>query len=773
MMNTSRKEQETMDLESYDIIGEEESFSLNGSSERIIPRLNLPPQDDNDFCYTKKSFQEVASHLNLSSEEVEIMFSALDSDDDGVIRKSDLTFESPRHNSTPRQSNAAEDPDLPTYSPAFDSLANNFAVLNQECQEQVIDLYQHLHASEYPELLQSFESIILGVLKDVRHYQVENERLEKSFKREKEQHEKHLRQLEEEMDKEIQRAEEACKLQEQEKISMERAEIRKEVEKEIQALQQNLAKLQQGQLDPKEREIDEQLKETKSKLDEMMFENRQVKSELTDAQTNLALVRSELASVRQQLKEKSHDFVRVKKETVMDYIKEQDNLTRQLHLLHDANKKLHDTNDDLRQAIETKRTMKRNLSGTSNVSSTPSTMVKDYLLDSSRDPDRRGSVMSDYVPSHSGPPSVKSYNLSPSNSLVEDGGIHNVSVSSYNSPRLIRARLPRDETCEEDNALDDLDSGHSTLREHNDLDTESEVPNVDDESLRQRRRGRLRAGHHIPEADEPESHDELETETESTFPPTEARMYKVLEQNRLGNPNLRSSRSSLRSRDSPRNRLKRMNTSQESLNSKSMRDPERMYKVVLAGDAAVGKSSFIMRLCKGKFVQNLSSTLGVDFQTKVLEVDGRTIALQLWDTAGQERFRSIAKSYFRRADGVLLLYDCSYERSFLSIRDWVESIEESSQKKIPIMLCGNKSDLREDAEKIGRKVVKYDDGQRLAREFDGLFIETSAKEGCNITEAVTELSRILATNEDIEVKASGLQLHDTTFDSKSSGCCGR
>ena len=62
-----------------------------------------------------------------------------------------------------------------------------------------------------------------------------------------------------------------------------------------------------------------------------------------------------------------------------------------------------------------------------------------------------------------------------------------------------------------------------------------------------------------------------------------------------------------------------------------------MYKVVLAGDAAVGKSSFIMRLCKGKFVANLNSTLGVDFQTKVLEVDGRVIALQLWDTAGQER----------------------------------------------------------------------------------------------------------------------------------------
>ena len=68
-------------------------------------------------------------------------------------------------------------------------------------------------------------------------------------------------------------------------------------------------------------------------------------------------------------------------------------------------------------------------------------------------------------------------------------------------------------------------------------------------------------------------------------------------------------------------------------------------------------------------------SVGVDFQTKTLEVDGRVIALQLWDTAGQERFRSIAKSYFRRADGVLLLYDCTYERSFINLREWITAIE--------------------------------------------------------------------------------------------------
>ena len=124
-----------------------------------------------------------------------------------------------------------------------------------------------------------------------------------------------------------------------------------------------------------------------------------------------------------------------------------------------------------------------------------------------------------------------------------------------------------------------------------------------------------------------------------------------------------------------------------------------MFKVVLCGDAAVGKSSLILRLCKSTFIRNLHSTLGVDFQTKTLEVDGSSVALQLWDTAGQERwvmvpsssvvsskvklllfcfsFRSVAKSYFRRADGVLLVYDCSYERSFTNVREWISTIEVS------------------------------------------------------------------------------------------------
>uniref|UniRef100_A0A3B4ARS9 EF-hand domain-containing protein n=1 Tax=Periophthalmus magnuspinnatus TaxID=409849 RepID=A0A3B4ARS9_9GOBI len=164
---------------------------------------------------------------------------------------------------------------------------------------------------------------------------------------------------------------------------------------------------------------------------------------------------------------------------------------------------------------------------------------------------------------------------------------------------------------------------------------------------------------------------------------------------------------------------------------------EKAFRIVLAGDAAVGKSSFLLRLCKNEFKVHSSTTLGVDFQMKTLIVDGEPTLLQIWDTAGQERFRSIAKSYFRRADGVLLLYDVSCEKSFLNVREWVDMIEDVSPEDIPIMLVGNKCDLRQE----GLTCVSNTYGEKLSMTYSTLFCETSAKDGSNVLEAVLHLAR--------------------------------
>ncbi|XP_021263037.1 ras-related protein Rab-44-like isoform X2 [Numida meleagris] len=112
--------------------------------------------------------------------------------------------------------------------------------------------------------------------------------------------------------------------------------------------------------------------------------------------------------------------------------------------------------------------------------------------------------------------------------------------------------------------------------------------------------------------------------------------------------------------------------------------PNPVYRLMLAGDSGAGKSSFLLRLCRNEFRGDISSTLGVDFQVKQLLVDGEQTTLQIWDTAGQERYRSIARSYFHKAHGVLLLYDISSQSSFLSVRQWIEDIEVTGATQQPL-----------------------------------------------------------------------------------------
>ncbi|XP_063401210.1 ras and EF-hand domain-containing protein homolog isoform X5 [Mytilus trossulus] len=737
-----------------------------------------------DESYTIDSFRHVADRLNLSSEELQTIFSAVDSDDDGVITKKDLCSPSP----SPRRKGGQTSEMLPPLEDN-DTIKTDLDVLSEKSQEQVCDLYQQLHASDNPELLQHFESIILGVIKDVSTYKVENQRLEKTFKKEKIQHDKHLRQLEEEMEREMSKMEERIREKEQRKVQQEKAQLKKELETELLTCQQSYNVMQQEGLGKENKEMEEQLLNLQKSLNDISVENRQLRSELTDNKTNMAVVRTELSTYKQSYNEKVREL-HLEKATVADIIKEQDNLTRQLHLLHNANKQLHDHNDDLIESFE-KRAPNRQLSSVS--------------LPNSIAGDRRGSLMSDYLPS--GPSShnylmgyrydyrVRSLNISPTPSLAEDlQQTNNVSVNAFSlpgqSPRVIRAILPRDETCEDDDADEIADSGHSTLRDLND-DSDPEGQNPDDDYYRRSHNNRRhrRESSYMRKNEENDSHDEVETESEMDH--LHSKPIRRYDPVRLSSGSNSSRKSRTRSKNRDRDRdtdhggrsspaihrhsliRKTSNGSQEvpKLNRSANRDPDRMYKIVLAGDAAVGKSCFIMRLCKGKFVSNLSSTLGVDFQTKVLEVDDKTVALQLWDTAGQERFRSIAKSYFRRADGVFLLYDCTYERSFLSIREWVEAIEDGAQKKIPIMLIGNKTDMRPEAEKQGRRVVASSVGQKLAKDVSALFIETSAKDGSNITEAITELTRLMRANEDLEVKTVGLQLHEKPEDKRA--CCGR
>ncbi|CAF1035557.1 unnamed protein product [Didymodactylos carnosus] len=194
--------------------------------------------------------------------------------------------------------------------------------------------------------------------------------------------------------------------------------------------------------------------------------------------------------------------------------------------------------------------------------------------------------------------------------------------------------------------------------------------------------------------------------------------------------------------------------------------PDRMFKVAFIGDSGVGKTSFIQRFCTDNFRETFSATIGVDLQVKMLNLDQKIIALQLWDTAGQERFRSITTQYFRKSDGVVLVYDVTSETTFKNVRAWMTSIQEATEDDCVIALVGNKIDLCDDDEK---RPVKYKDGAKLADEYGCLFFETSARQGTTIVETLEAIARLMQEKDDKQRK--GENIIQITPKPKSKGCC--
>ncbi|XP_031779206.1 ras-related protein Rab-37 isoform X3 [Nasonia vitripennis] len=161
-------------------------------------------------------------------------------------------------------------------------------------------------------------------------------------------------------------------------------------------------------------------------------------------------------------------------------------------------------------------------------------------------------------------------------------------------------------------------------------------------------------------------------------------------------------------------------------------------KVMLLGDSGVGKTCILTRFRDGQFLSgNYITTVGIDFRNKMVTVDDSQVKLQIWDTAGQERFRSVTHAYYRDAHALLLLYDVTNKQSYDNIRAWLGEIREYAQDDVVIMLLGNKCDCGSE------RIVRREDGQRLANEYKVPFMETSAKTGLNVELAFHAVAREL------------------------------
>lgn len=153
-------------------------------------------------------------------------------------------------------------------------------------------------------------------------------------------------------------------------------------------------------------------------------------------------------------------------------------------------------------------------------------------------------------------------------------------------------------------------------------------------------------------------------------------------------------------------------------------DPVR--SVVLIGDSGVGKSNLLSRFTRNEFNLDSKSTIGVEFATRSIQVDSKTIKAQIWDTAGQERYRAITSAYYRGAVGALLVYDISKHQTYENVTRWLKELRDHADSNIVIMLVGNKSDLRH------LRAVPTEEAKQFASENNLSFIETSALDASNV-----------------------------------------
>jgi len=195
-----------------------------------------------------------------------------------------------------------------------------------------------------------------------------------------------------------------------------------------------------------------------------------------------------------------------------------------------------------------------------------------------------------------------------------------------------------------------------------------------------------------------------------------------------------------------------------------------LFKLLLIGDSGVGKSCLLLRFADDTYTESYISTIGVDFKIRTIEMDGKTIKLQIWDTAGQERFRTITSSYYRGAHGIIVVYDVTDQLSYNNVKQWLQEIDRYACDTVNKLLVGNKSDL------TSKRVVDFATAKEFAKSSGFSFLECSAKNATNVEEAfLTTVSEIKSRMQRQPSSSSAQPLpilgSSRPVGSQQGGCC--
>ncbi|XP_037106328.1 RAB6B, member RAS oncogene family a isoform X2 [Syngnathus acus] len=185
-------------------------------------------------------------------------------------------------------------------------------------------------------------------------------------------------------------------------------------------------------------------------------------------------------------------------------------------------------------------------------------------------------------------------------------------------------------------------------------------------------------------------------------------------------------------------------------------NPLKKFKLVFLGEQSVGKTSLITRFMYDSFDSTYQATIGIDFLSKTMYLEDRTVRLQLWDTAGQERFRSLIPSYIRDSTVAVVVYDITNANSFRQTTKWIDDVRTERGSDVIVMLVGNKTDLAE------KRQISVKEGEQQAKELSVMFTETSAKTGHNVKQLFRRVASALPGIEGIQ--ETGKEVIDIKLD---------
>ena len=186
-------------------------------------------------------------------------------------------------------------------------------------------------------------------------------------------------------------------------------------------------------------------------------------------------------------------------------------------------------------------------------------------------------------------------------------------------------------------------------------------------------------------------------------------------------------------------------------------------RIIILGNSAVGKTSFIIKYTENKFTPEHISTLGVDIKKKEVKLkNGKDFLLKIFDTAGEERFKSVSNNFIKKADGIIIMYDITDRASFEAINNWIGTIRDNTSENVSKILVGNKCDLLDNIREVNKE-----EGQNKANEYKIPFFETSCKDGINVNEVFEKIVEDIESNKKYQIAP----INKIVDKNKKGKCC--